>query len=272
MADASRTEDQAASARTLSIVQSSSVRSLRLGVAACVAGCAAIAVSIFFGARFIATSHGAPEWKPPPGARVLELHVPHAKGNIMLDGDMDDPGWLGPIARTNAFIGEDGVNPARPYSDTRLVWGDGHLYLALYAADEDIRATHAEPDGPIWIDDSFHLLFDHGGAERVFDVSPLGVLTDATRSAAPGLVKPFDYTWESGAHISKELDGTLNDPSDDDEEWVIEMAIPFEALGLKGEPGERIGFSVRRCDTPKSRRRACGQWGAGAERGVLVLD
>lgn len=197
---------------------------------------------------------------------AIELHVPHATGPIALDGDMDDPGWQGTIARTQAFVDRSGT-PARPYSDARFVWGDGHLYVALYAADEDIRATRTEPDAPLWLDDAFHLVFERAGERVAFDVSPLGTLTDA-RSVGGG---PLDFTWQSDAHVSHELDGTPNKPDDDDEEWVLEMAIPFESLGLTGEKGERIGVSVRRCDTPKGGRRVCGTFGEN-ERAVLVLD
>jgi len=61
-------------------------------------------------------------------------------------------------------------------------------------------------------------------------------------------------------HLSPELDGTINDPRNMDEEWVIEMALPFESLGLKGESGETIGLSVVRCDTPKGSPRVCAGW------------
>jgi hypothetical protein len=61
---------------------------------------------------------------------ALVLHVPHVKGNIVLDGDMDDPGWQR-CARTQAFVGPDGISAARPYSEARLVWGDGVLYMGL---------------------------------------------------------------------------------------------------------------------------------------------
>jgi len=106
-------------------------------------------------------------------------------------------------------------------------------------------------------------------------------VADGVRAAkvkVPGAPHPFDFTWNSGAHLSTERDGTLNKPDDNDEEWVIELAIPFDALGLKGEKGERIGFSVHRCDTPHSGVRSCGSWGEGnggsgrEKRGVLVLD
>jgi hypothetical protein len=185
----------------------------------------------------------------------------------VLDGDTDDPGWISPPgpARTGPFVDPAGVE-SRPYSEARVVWGDGHLYLSLYAADENVRSGTADHDGPVWLDDSFRLVFTQADGERAIDVSPRGVVTDAKRS--PG--GAFDYAWESGAHVSPEVDGTVNDPRDQDEEWAIEMAIPFEALGMSGERGETIGFSVQRCDTPKSGARVCSAWGAG--QGVLRLE
>jgi hypothetical protein len=207
-------------------------------------------------------------------ANAIVLAVPHAKGAITLDGDTDDLGWQLDPARTGAFVTADGES-ARPHTEAKLVWGDGHLYVELYAADQDIRAVAPTPDGPVWERDSFHLVFSDGVTERSFDLSPLGTLTDGLRQAAgraPGAAAPFDYRWNSGAHVSHEVDGTPNVPGDDDEEWVIEMAIPFEALGLSGHPGDRIGLSMHRCDTTKTGDRVCGSWGEGERRGVIVLE
>ena len=50
------------------------------------------------------------------------------------------------------------------------------------------------------------------------------------------------------------------------------MAIPFEALGLSGRPGEVIALSMRRCDTPHGGKRVCGAWGEMPPPQVLVLD
>jgi hypothetical protein len=209
----------------------------------------------------------APSEPPPSIVRAVhELHVPHLDGAIVLDGDTDDEGWAGNVARTGAFADDSGGD-ARPHSSARLVWGDGHLYLALYAADEDIRATYTEPDSPLWLEDAFHMIFRSGTRERTIDVSPLGVVTDGQRENAGA----FDYAWQSGAHVSREIDGTMNQPGDDDEEWAIEMAIPFETLGLSGRAGERIAFSIGRCDQPRRGARVCATWGR-ANAGVLVLD
>jgi len=203
-------------------------------------------------------------------ADALVLRVPHVRGEIVLDGDTDDPGWTtrpGP-ARTGPFRRPNGV-AARPYSDARLVWGDGHLYVVLYAADEDIRSLADRGDGPEWRDDSFRLVFQRGDLEYAIEVSPEGKVADAVRR--PG--RPFDYAWNSGAHISHEADGTMNDSTDTDEEWVVEMAIPLESLGVRGDRGDRIGFAARRCNSPENGARVCAGWGESpAEAGEIVLE
>jgi hypothetical protein len=239
----------------------------------------AAAAGVGFGVRQLFAHRGAPRAAPASasarGASAKStgqedvLRVPHLPGSITLDGDTDDPGWTqtpGP-ARTGPFVLASGVE-ARPYSDARLLWGDGHLYLALYAADEDVRTRTEQPDGPLWLDDSFRLVFSRDDVEYSIEVSPKAVVTDAVRRSGGA----FDYSWSSGVHVSPELDGTMNKSDDMDEEWVIEMAIPFESLGLKGERGESIGLSIRRCDTPKGSARVCGSWGEGDARGRIVLD
>ena len=52
--------------------------------------------------------------------------------------------------------------------------------------------------------------------------------------------------------------GTLDDPSNDDEEWVLELAIPLQATGFV--PGVSQLVTVQRCDTPKDHIQRCGSW------------
>jgi hypothetical protein len=188
----------------------------------------------------------------PP--RRAALHVPRVASAPELDGELREHVWTSVAART-------GPIGSRPFSEARFAWGNGALYAALYAADEDITSRATEADGPVWLDDAFRLVFtSEDGAERAIDVSPLGVVTDARRRGAA----PFDYAWQSGARVGHDLDGTPNDSRDDDEEWVLEMAIPLASAGL----GARTHVSIRRCDTPKgAARRSCAAWD-----GDLVLD
>jgi hypothetical protein len=200
------------------------------------------------------------------------LGVPHAGGGITLDGDTDDPGWLRPPgpARTGDFVFPDG-KPARPYSEARIIWGGDYLYLALYASDEDIESHTSEPDAPIGEDDALRVVFSQGDVAYAIEVTPNAVITDGVRHGDGA----WDFTWSSGAHASREIDGSINDARHVDEEWAVEMAIPFASLGMKGEPGENIGLSFHRCDSPLRGPRVCEGWGEGADgrgRGRIVLE
>jgi hypothetical protein len=209
------------------------------------------------------------------------LVVPHAATPVMLDGDNDDPAWHaspGP-ARTGAFVRASGL-PTRPYSDARLLWGDGFLYVLLYAADEDITR-----------DDAFRMRFARGEVEYAIVVTAAGVVQDAARNGRGlvgdrGLVGPVGPAivadrspgprWQSGTHVSRELDGTPDDARDIDEEWSLEIAVPFESIGMRGERGESAGFAVDRCDASSAGSGACGGWGearpGGGGGGRFVIE
>jgi hypothetical protein len=200
------------------------------------------------------------------------LHVPHAPGPITLDGDTDDPGWLrlpGP-ARTGDFLLPTG-KPSRPYSEARLVWSGDYLYLALYASDEDIESHTDAPDQAIGQDDAFRVVFSQAGAEYAIEVTPKALVTDSIRRDGG----EWDVTWNSETQASREIDGTMNDPRNMDEEWAVELAVPLASIGMRGEPGENIGMSLGRCDTPKRAARSCSGWGDGPVdhgRGRIVLE
>ena len=169
----------------------------------------------------------------------VRVVVPDVGALPELDGELDDAIWQAPVARTGAFLDAHGA-PARPYSDARVAWTKGYLVVALYAADEDIRTSGEAAD-------AFRVVL----GEHAFDVTASGELRGAP----------------AGARAGHDADGTLDDPSNDDEEWVIELVVPLASLGLEGREGEHLAFSAARCDTTHDGVRRCG-----AARGVdLVL-
>jgi hypothetical protein len=73
--------------------------------------------------------------------------------------------------------------------------------------------------------------------------------------------------------VAVDRDGTLNRVGDNDEEWIVEMAVPLAALGYdRVGPGTRIPFGVRRCDVSQKAPPHCGSFGMGDPRGELVLE
>lgn len=200
---------------------------------------------------------GAPQ---ATASSVAWLAVPRAAGAIDVDGEPDDPAWAGRVGRTRAFT--LGGVPARPYTDARIVWRDDRLFLLLYAADEDLRG--GDPRDPARATaDAFRVVFHAADGDRAIDVSP----TQMSARGAPDLAQRV--------RLGRDADGTLDMAADDDEEWLVEMSIPLDALGLRGA-GDRIGMSIERCDTVRPRPggdpggRRCAGWGVTSATGIVL--
>jgi hypothetical protein len=175
-----------------------------------------------------------------------EIHVPHASDTLHLDGELTEPSWRA-SARTGAFLTREGKE-AVPYTDARLVWTDDALRLGLYASDIDIISAKVPPDGPVWDADSFHVVLEKNGIEHELDVGPTCVLTDGVRQVGGST----DYHWQSDAKLACDSDGTVDVAGDRDEEWVVEMVIPLQALELAARAGETVNVRIRRCDVDGS--------------------
>jgi hypothetical protein len=154
------------------------------------------------------------------GILVSHLVIPQVAAPIQCDGELDEIAWRSP-ARTGAFLDAKG-DIASPYSEARFLRDDNFVYIALYAADEDVRST-----------DSF--IVQLGGKTLRF--SPKGPGTD--------------------------VDGTVDSPADDDEEWLVEAKIPLSAIPFAADGS--VSAKVSRCDVTKDGVRRCGSW-----RGTLV--
>jgi hypothetical protein len=150
------------------------------------------------------------------------LVVPHTTGPIKIDGEWDEPDWSKTSLR-GQFIGDDGAL-SRPTSEIRLLHDDHDVFVGLYAADDDIRSTDA------------------------FDVALGSVKLHVT---ATGTLDPAI----PGARVAVDRDGSLDDDRNFDEEWLIELAIPRDAL-----PTGPLAISASRCDTPKHRTQRCTAW------------
>jgi hypothetical protein len=197
--------------------------------------------------------------------------VPRAAVPLVPPEADDDPEWH-KAAIAGPFHEPGSSAPARPYSDARFLADDERLYVLLYAADEDIQAASRERDSPLWRADAFALRFaspDGQGPVHAIDVAPNGAISDA-RIDDDGRIDP---SYDAGLTVSVDVDGSIDDASgDDDEEWVVRLAIPRANLPFVGP---RLRVAIVRCDTPRSGGRRCGQWGGavtGRPTGEIVLS
>lgn len=210
-----------------------------------------------------------------PAARApatVTLSVPRARDPIVIDAELEGKKvWEADTGNTKN-LRDSGGRGMVPYTEAKARWGDGKLYLMLYAGDLDLQGQVRDGDGPVENDDAFHLELGAGAEVRTVSVSVLGTVADAlcTRAATG---RACDPRWQSHAVVAVDRDGTLNKVGDNDEEWVVEMALPFAALGITNAgPGTRLAFSVRRCEVGQAGRHACGSWGVEPPGELLLAD
>jgi hypothetical protein len=185
----------------------------------------------------------------PRAPEPIRLSVPHVREAFHPEGKADEPFWTRRASRTGAFVDPLG-HPARPFSEAHFAWDARGLRVALYAADSDITAG-----------DVFRLslaTFAAGSKEFAVVLTP----QQSTRARGFGAEK-----------VGVDLDGTWNDPSDDDEEWVVEAAIPWDALGAPpAVAGTALRVTLERDDATSGRARVTtSHWGTRRGAGLLVL-
>jgi len=203
---------------------------------------------------------------------AVTLAVPHVRGPVAIDAELDGKKmWEGEAGATQNFRDAAGRGMV-PYTEAKARWGDGKLYFMLYAGDLDLEGQVRAPDGPVERDDAFRLEIGGGPEVRVVSVSVLGTVADALCRVSPA-GRTCDPGWKSGAEVAVDRDGTLNRVGDNDEEWVVEMALPLASLGLpEASPGARLPIAFSRCEIGRGDRKGpCGGWGLHP-RGELVLE
>jgi hypothetical protein len=170
----------------------------------------------------------------PPGTQ-REYACRYTAHPPVLDGHLDDPAWMG-APWSEPFA--DAVDPEgpRPPQETwfKLLWDERHLYVAALLMETDVRATVERADAAAWPDSDFEVFIDPGtGGQAWFTVraNARGVLRGTVERRVDGAIEPRPWscaTLDGGLHV----DGTLNDASDTDRAWMIELAIPWSCLEL----------------------------------------
>lgn len=213
-----------------------------LNVTAVLTGVAVIGVAAWWAAH--------PRASAPPSTSSI-VTVPSTRDKLVLDGELEEESWRS-SGRTGAFVAPGSTEQARPYSDARMLRDAEHLHIALYAADQD------EKKG-----DAFLLAFldARDGSTLLLSIGVDKVVRE--KKVVNGVEQP----WTSGVQFGVDADGTLDDPSDEDEEWIVEASIPLASLGATVATRE-LRASFARCDTPKGSAERCGSWGEGADGGI----
>lgn len=153
----------------------------------------------------------------------------------VMDGRLDDDAWAA-APWTADFVDIEGPSRPAPPLRTRvkMLWDDEYLYVAAELEEPHVWATLTERDAVIYHDDDFEVFIDPDGDTYEYyelEVNALGTVWDLF------LTKPYRDggraidAWDvRGLVHGVDVDGTLNDPSDRDRGWSVELALPWSVL------------------------------------------
>lgn len=154
---------------------------------------------------------------------------------LPIDGTMTHPAWQD-APWTSDFVDIRGTDAGTPRFQTRakLLYDDEFLYLGAVLEEPHVWSTMAEQNTWLYLENNFELFLDPDGDGQnyyEFEVNPLKTIWEIT------LPKPYsaggvavDPTNLPGLRYEVHIDGTLNDPSDTDTGWSVELALPWTDL------------------------------------------
>jgi hypothetical protein len=153
----------------------------------------------------------------------------------MIDGRLDKLAWEG-VPWTSEFEDIEGdIRPLPRYrTRVKMLWDDAYLYIGAWLEEPHVWATLTEHDSVIFQDNDFEVFLDPDGDNHQYyeiEINALNTVWDLR------LVKPYRdggpalNEWEiPGLKTAVHIDGTLNDPSDEDRGWSVELALPWTVL------------------------------------------
>jgi hypothetical protein len=186
---------------------------------------------------------------------------------IQIDGKLEELAWFA-AASVGPFRFPWHEQGAQEQTVAKMLWDETHLYIAHICLDAHITARYSKHDDPIAQDDCFEIMLapDSRKPNVYFNIewNLHGGYVDGHRPEGPtGPRSPWDV---AGLQVAGRYVGTINDDSDRDRYWVVEVAIPLSnfapyARQTPPRPGDvwRVNFNRHGGDTNMQ----YSQWSAG---------
>lgn len=176
-------------------------------------------------------------WFSPAPKEFICLYT---KTPVIIDGLLDEWNRSGSIT----------INDRKGISDNTAVvktlWDKENLYIAFEVNDKNLQAEQYVLDHPkLWLDDMIEFLFDtknHRDScwntdDVIYHINLLGQKKD-DRGSPDCITNP---KWNGSARYVIHMSGTLNDSTDTDRGYNIEIAISWKELEIIPYSGFELG-------------------------------
>ncbi|MBE9464301.1 carbohydrate-binding family 9-like protein [Dyadobacter sp. UP-52] len=155
---------------------------------------------------------------------------------------MDEKSWKD-AEWTSSFVDIEGEKKPLPLQNTRakMLWDDKYLYIAAVMDEEHIWAYQNKKDQIVYLENDFEVFIDPDNDTDNYYELEINALNNSFDLFLP---RPYrkggqpQLTWDiKNLRSAVSIEGTINDGTDRDKRWTLEIAIPFESLST-----ERITF------------------------------
>ena len=188
---------------------------------------------VFLGSR--AQAGGAEDWAKMRKIRPRGYVCRPAQQPPRIDGRLDDKAWKN-AEWTDRFVDIEGKRKPKPRFRTRakMLWDRDYFYIAADMLEPHVWGTLTKHDSVIFHDNDFEVFIDPDGDTHEYYEFEMNALNTGWDLFLPRPYKDggrADNSWEiPGLKTAVAIRGTLNDPSDTDTGWSVEIAIPWKVL------------------------------------------
>lgn len=171
----------------------------------------------------------------PAAIKPKEYVCQRATEKVEIDGKLDDAAWQA-APWTDDFVDIEGDKKPLPRFRTRakMLWDDEYFYIAAQLDEPHVWGTITERDAVIFQDNDFEVFIDPNSDREEYYEFEMNALNTGWDLFLPKTYKDggkVDNGWNiDGLKTAVHIEGTLNDPSDEDQHWSVEIAIPWKAL------------------------------------------
>jgi hypothetical protein len=154
---------------------------------------------------------------------------------ITIDGKLDEKIWKA-VPWTETFLDIEGDLKPVPRLATRakMLWDDEYFYVAAQLEEPHVWGTITKHDAVIFQDNDFEIFIDPDGDNHEYYEIEINAkntewdlfLKKPYRDGGPAINEWEIPGLKTGVHV----EGTINDPSDKDQFWSVEFAIPWKVL------------------------------------------
>ena len=158
--------------------------------------------------------------------------IPRVNSIIKIDGDPEKAWDNAPF--TEPFVDIEGVKLVKYQTRTKMLWDDNYLYVYAEIEEPHIWANLKQRDTIIYLNNDFEVFIDPSPSTEAYaeiELNALNTVWDLLLNKPYRVGGYANFHWNMDSLITAvKIHGSINDPTDEDEQWTVENGDSYEAF------------------------------------------